>query len=142
MVAITVILAAVIGSFVLGLGEQTEREAQAGINVDVDDDAEHIDVTAVTFSGSDYVLIRGAQNLELSTTGNNVSSGEKIYLDETGQSIRLTDNGTDPSGELVAVAVIGDPPASGLSSGDVTTEDPPEQVEAVTTIQTQEYDFS
>ncbi|MFP4188678.1 MAG: type IV pilin, partial [Halobacteriales archaeon] len=34
MVAITVILAAVIGTFVLGLGENVEETAQAGVNFD------------------------------------------------------------------------------------------------------------
>jgi len=34
MVAITVILAAVIGTFVLGLGDQVEQESQAGVNIE------------------------------------------------------------------------------------------------------------
>jgi flagellin-like protein len=45
MVAITVILAAVIGTFVLGLGDSVQQNVQAGATVSGDSNAETISVT-------------------------------------------------------------------------------------------------
>ena len=59
MVAITVILAAVIGTFVLGLGEQVEQNARAGINADVDATDQNVTLSVTTLDNSDYVLVRG-----------------------------------------------------------------------------------
>ena len=57
MVAITVILAAVIGTFVLGLGDSVESAPQASFNFDYDDT-----------SGSEQVTIRhrGGDNIDTS----------------------------------------------------------------------------
>ena len=47
MVAITVILAAVIATFVLGLGDQVQGNAQAGVNVDESSDPHTVTVTTL-----------------------------------------------------------------------------------------------
>jgi flagellin-like protein len=51
MVAITVILAAVIGTFVLGLGQNVQENAQAGVTFDYDGDADEL-VVSVTDPGN------------------------------------------------------------------------------------------
>ena len=44
MVAITVILAAVIGAFVLGLGGETQETPQASLNFELPDDGENVQI--------------------------------------------------------------------------------------------------
>jgi len=81
MVAITVILAAVIGTFVLGLGEQVEQNARAGVNADVDASADEVSLSLTTLDNSDYVLVRGAggfgNGVEGAVSGS-TSSGDSI----------------------------------------------------------------
>ncbi|WP_254537649.1 type IV pilin [Halomarina litorea] len=48
MVAITVILAAVIGTFVLGLGDNVQSNVNAGANINFDDANNAVDVTWTT----------------------------------------------------------------------------------------------
>ena len=64
MVAITVILAAVIASFVLGLGDQTQTTPTASFNFDYDADNQAVQVThggGATISG-DELYLRGTNN--------------------------------------------------------------------------------
>jgi flagellin-like protein len=125
MVAITVILAAVIGTFVLGLGEQVEQNARAGVNADVDNDDNEIGVSLTTLSNSDYVIVRGIDNLGSGGVANspgNASSGgfgspgNILYMETTGSSATITGSNGD-SGTLTVVAVIGDVSGS-PSNGD------------------------
>ncbi|AFO57269.1 hypothetical protein NJ7G_2027 [Natrinema sp. J7-2] len=60
MVAITVILAAVIAAFVLDLGGSVGQEAQAGVTIEVDEQADQIQVEVTSIGNSDYVNISGA----------------------------------------------------------------------------------
>jgi flagellin-like protein len=53
MVAITVVLAATIGTFVLGLGDQVNENARASINVDVKQPDGSMEVSLITLSNSD-----------------------------------------------------------------------------------------
>jgi flagellin-like protein len=142
MVAITVILAAVIGTFVLGLGDQVEQNARAGINADVDAADQNVSISVTTLDNSDYVLVRGAGDLNgYGTPGNasggDVDDGDKIYLSQTGTNIQL--GGTGGSGTLTIVAVIGDTPGS-PSNGDAISGSVPDGA-TTTTVQTVEYDF-
>jgi len=61
MVAITVILAAVIGTFVLDLGGQVQQNAQAGVSFD--DDGSSVDVRLNSVQNADrvYVQVGGSQ---------------------------------------------------------------------------------
>nr|WP_175417079.1 type IV pilin N-terminal domain-containing protein [Natrinema pallidum] len=59
MVAITVILAAVIAAFVLDLGGSVGQEAQAGVTIDVDEEANEIQIEVTSIGNSDYVDITG-----------------------------------------------------------------------------------
>ena len=59
MVAITVILAAVIGTFVLGLGDNIESEVQAGVTVDGQESDTVRNVTWTSQGTAEEITIRG-----------------------------------------------------------------------------------
>jgi flagellin-like protein len=142
MVAITVILAAVIGTFVLGLGEQVEQNARAGINADVDNTEDTVTMSVTTLDNSDYVVVRGINNLDWidGPTNTSIGSNEYVYLDTTGTSITL---GSSGSGTLTIVAVIGDSPGSSPSNGDLFASGTPVPESATqTTVQQVDYDFT
>lgn len=95
MVAITVILAAVIAAFVLGLGESSEVGPQVSFNYDYDQTDEELRITVqsgdaftasqVTFSGSDLGNNSGVSWDERSDAapGDSVSAGERAHLGPT-----------------------------------------------------------
>jgi flagellin-like protein len=151
MVAITVILAATIGTFVLGLGEGVDKNARAGIDAEADDATNNITMSVVTLDNSDYVLIRGAEGLSVYNSpassvsdGDTVdsSNGRKLFLNRTGTSVKLGGTG---SGTVTIVGVIGETPEDGIENGGLTNEEPRgdrEQGLTETTIQRVEYDFS
>jgi flagellin-like protein len=102
MVAITVILAAVIGTFVLGLGENVQSNAPSasfGFDYDSTNDdltithesGDAIDPTRITFAGAGT----GDDNWndQASTTVSEVSAGDTVELDvssaSSGASIRV-----------------------------------------------------
>ena len=84
MVAITVILAAVIGTFVLGLGDQVESAPQASFNFDVDDDFNNGDVEfnedtdGGDVDGVVEITHRGGDNIDLNTVDFRVSNFEEV----------------------------------------------------------------
>mgnify|MGYP006284982963 FL=1 len=80
MVAITVILAAVIGTFVLGLGDSVQQNVQAGATVNGDADANTISVTynsaqdsATELSATYYSGGSAQSTLGMSTIGESVT---------------------------------------------------------------------
>jgi len=90
MVAITVILAAVIGTFVLGLGDDVAQDVNAGVTVDQDAENTEVTVTwtsegnadgvflrsnATTASGTDITEIGGSQ-----TVSSGLSEGDTINV--------------------------------------------------------------
>jgi hypothetical protein len=147
MVAITVILAAVIGTFVLGLGENVEQNARAGINADVDAQDNNVTLSVTTLDNSDYVLVRGAPSAfsvynSPASTGSpiSISSGDSVYLNGTGTSVQIG-GASGESGTLTIVAVIGDDPGgSSVANGETTGSNPPEGA-TETTVQQVDYDF-
>ena len=72
MVAITVILAAVIGTFVLGLGDQVETAPQASFNFDYDGSGE----VTVRHRGGDSI---NPDNIEIRVNGNEVGTAGTSY---------------------------------------------------------------
>jgi flagellin-like protein len=152
MVAITVILAAVIGTFVLGLGEQVEQNARAGVNADVDNtQGGNITLSVTTMGNADYLVLRGVGDLGqhngAGSDGTTLASEEVIMLDKAGQSVTLEGESSGSSGTLTVVAVIGDtpsghtPPAQADPADDPSTDSVPDSATS-TTVQTIEYDFS
>jgi flagellin-like protein len=105
MVAITVILAAVIGTFVLGLGNQVQDTApQATFSFDYESNSGDYDVTA-THDGGDTFNADNSNELNLTdNTGNSstyglpVSSGDSAEI-TTGSSTDVRVIWTSPSGE-------------------------------------------
>jgi flagellin-like protein len=126
MVAITVILAAVIGTFVLGLGDQVSETApQAQMDVSVDTSTEEI---TVNHQGGDQlessetkvlVEIAGSQSVFEPANDNQFAVGNELLIDASvtndqitwpGGSARNsdTDSGVDDitSGQTVSVTII------------------------------------
>jgi FlaG/FlaF family flagellin (archaellin) len=101
MVAITVILAAVIGTFVLGLGDQIGGSATAGVTVDGDNTTE-VTVTLTNTGTASEVKIVNA------STGTDVATGDlgsgSVPINSTGASVTLT-NADTGAGDYTIVAV-------------------------------------
>jgi flagellin-like protein len=109
MVAITVILAAVIGTFVLGLGNQVQDTApQATFTFDYEEDDSGTgayNVTA-THDGGDKFDDSNTEELNLtdnagtfSTYGTPVASGDSARIDSIGASTDVRVIWTSPNGE-------------------------------------------
>ena len=109
MVAITVILAAVIAAFVLDLGDSVGQEAQAGVNLDVDESAGgNITVEVTSLGNSDFVELGGDIADEEPASGPGSTTVEDLTL-TVGDTVRLNaDSGglEGSSGTLTAIAVI------------------------------------
>ena len=109
MVAITVILAAVIAAFVLDLGDSVGQEAQAGVNLDVDESAGgNITVEVTSLGNSDFVELSGDIVDEEPASGPGSTTVEDLTL-TVGDTVRLNaaDGGLEgSSGTLTAIAVI------------------------------------
>jgi FlaG/FlaF family flagellin (archaellin) len=92
MVAITVILAAVIGTFVLGLGDSVQSNVQAGASIQATEGGTDGSVT-VTFNsnqnaGQLNVSFRAANGTELSTGGGYLVDGSTIqYTSGSSQNV-------------------------------------------------------
>jgi FlaG/FlaF family flagellin (archaellin) len=98
MVAITVILAAVIGSFVLGLGQNVESAPQASFNFDQEDTGSVTEVT-VQHRGGDSIDL---ENLEIRSEGN----------------VKISDDGSTTNFDSSSVFAAGDSETISASSGD------------------------
>jgi flagellin-like protein len=103
MVAITVILAAVIGTFVLGLGDQVQNNApQATFSFDYTSGGatNSVDVTA-THDGGDTFNSENTQSLTLTAEG---AVSDQDFTQVTGEGVSAGDSQTvqnaDPGGEV------------------------------------------
>jgi len=112
MVAITVILAAVIAAFVLDLGDSVGEEAQAGVNLDVDETENgNITVEVTSLGNADYVEIGGdIEEDEEPASGPGSQDVGELEL-EVGDVIELnigsSEGGLEDGGStLTAIAVI------------------------------------
>ena len=90
MVAITVILAAVIGTFVLGLGDQVGDNApQASFSFDYDESADNLTITHESgdaLINSSVVVNDGAANAWLDADGK-IQAGDSFTKDYTGSPL-------------------------------------------------------
>jgi flagellin-like protein len=95
MVAITVILAAIIGTFVLGLGQETNAGANAGASFDqVNDSAVRVTITSapradsITLSSSSSDGSFATSSWDLSDTGTSQLVGKTtLYEDNTNNDV-------------------------------------------------------
>jgi flagellin-like protein len=101
MVAITVILAAVIGTFVLGLGDQIGGSATAGVTVDGDNTTEVTITLTNTGTASEVKIVNASTGTDLTDT--DLGSGS-VPINSTGASVTLT-NGDTGAGDYTVVAV-------------------------------------
>jgi flagellin-like protein len=94
MVAITVILAAVIGTFVLGLGDSVQQNAQAGVSFDQTSDttvvvtlnsAQRADSITVQADSGTVSGVSTFSTIGESTTVTGLSEGDKIIVTATYQ---------------------------------------------------------
>ena len=108
MVAITVILAAVIGTFVLGLGDQVESAPQASFNFE-----ETSSGLEIRHRGGDNI---NANNFEVRVNGEAVESDDfdGSFFDPTGSSqftagktIKISSDGLGSGGDSIDIVYIG-----------------------------------
>ncbi|SDQ29483.1 type IV pilin [Natronobacterium texcoconense] len=112
MVAITVILAAVIATFVLGIGDDIQQDPQAGVSID-DSDSSAVEVSLTSLGNADGVAIVDASDggvIPEPESGNAV-------LSSTGMTATVTDENVSYS----VVAYIGDD--SELGESDVPDDE-------------------
>jgi len=122
MVAITVILAAVIGTFVLGLGDSLQQAPQA--NLDVSSDAANS--TTISHNGGDAipvsdlsVSIGDETDLTFSDDADSYSADEFGVGDTATFANDTIDGSPDISGDNVEVTVIHKPSESILVNAEV-----------------------
>lgn len=99
MVAITVILAAVIGTFVLGLGssiQQQTPQAQFGFEVSDDNDDDDVDTVTVTHESGDSIPTSELSLRAASESGSWPGSGDVT----AGDSATVTDDEATSNGAL------------------------------------------
>jgi len=101
MVAITVILAAVVGTFVLGLGDQIGGSATAGVTVDGDNTTD-VTVTLTNLGTAESVKIVDSNGMSINTTG---VTGN-LPMNSTGASVTL-DGTTTPGGNSYNIVAVG-----------------------------------
>jgi len=101
MVAITVILAAVIGTFVLNLGGSVQENIQAGANIECNGDGSGdtgtIKVTWTSNQNADKLNVSSSDTGELSMGGGVTSTGS-VYsaeLTSVGQSVTFEESNTN-----------------------------------------------
>lgn len=109
MVAITVVLAAVIGQFVLQLGGSVEEGARAGVMVDYDSLNDRVVVNWVSEGNSEYVNVTVSQ-------GGSVAEcrldrvGSQIVVDTGGTTVSsgvsCSEKGSVSQGDLVDVVAV------------------------------------
>ncbi|QKY20610.1 type IV pilin N-terminal domain-containing protein [Halolamina sp. CBA1230] len=114
MVAITVILAAVIGTFVLGLGDSLQQAPQAQLEAYSDTSGE----ISIDHNGGDPLPVNEI-TIQVGTDGTDDTSDFTSSEFTVGQTI--TDSSPDTTGESVSVTVIHDSSESILLDTEVDT---------------------
>ncbi|TKX61481.1 type IV pilin [Halorubrum sp. GN12_10-3_MGM] len=85
MVAITVILAAVIGTFVLGLGDQLGQNANAGVSID-EPNSSYVTVTLVSQGNVDRVIVNATDSTGTSSLE---GVGETVTVKHNNSSVQI-----------------------------------------------------
>ena len=129
MVAITVILAAVIGTFVLGLGDDIEQDVQAGATVNQDGQNTQVTVTWTSQGTADGIAVLG------------VANETKYNIDSVGNKTSFTagDPAEDLSeGDQISVVAY----SGGSADGDTAPGSLQDDAERVTVIRTVDLEFA
>ena len=113
MVAITVILAAVIASFVLGLGDSQQQTPSASFEFDYDSDATG-DTLTITHNGGDSIedarisIVGSSSSLSASWPDSEVTAGDSVTVDpSSGETVTVvwTDADEETSSTLAEYEV-------------------------------------
>ena len=91
MVAITVILAAVIGTFVLGLGDDVEQDVQAGATVNQDTNNDRITITWSSQGTADGIAVVGVEDEEAALNVDSIGSSITLDSDTLSEDISQGD---------------------------------------------------
>jgi len=106
VVAITIVLAAVVGGYVADLGNSLSEEAQAAATVDFSagsGDGE-VRITYVTRGNSEKIEVQFSLD---PASGNSVSAPDGTVVDAPGESVRLTEDAGNTDEDLtVEVTVV------------------------------------
>ena len=99
MVAITVILAAVIGSFVLGIGGQQEAAPQASITITENSSDDSVDIShrggdAFTITNTGNLTVQNSDGDVDSIYQNNISDGDPFSAGDTVNANNVSASGT------------------------------------------------
>jgi len=113
MVAITVILAAVIGTFVLGLGDQVSQNAQAGVTFE-EDVGTDVEVQLNSVQSADHVWVEYSGSTAPGGGVDSPSEAGNCQASGSG-ACGLYADGTGGAGEIVTVDT------SGASGGETIT---------------------
>ena len=100
MVAITVILAAVIGTMVLGMTDSVGQNVQAGANVQYDNSSNAITVTYATSQNADKIVV----TVTNSSGGEITADGGFNNMTNVGESLKFTASETDAPFHVVVTA--------------------------------------
>ncbi|WP_375137064.1 type IV pilin [Halostella salina] len=90
MVAITVILAAVIGAFVLDLGQGQEGNVNAGVSVDKDTSTGDITITINDMGNADTVKLTSIPSTATEGTTSATSVGATLDIEDDGESGQIS----------------------------------------------------
>ncbi|MDB9299354.1 type IV pilin N-terminal domain-containing protein [Halorubrum ezzemoulense] len=88
MVAITVILAAVIGTFVLGLGDQLGQNANAGVSID-EPNSSYVTVTLVSQGNVDLVTVNATDDTGSPPSGTLKKVGDTVTVEHSNSSVQI-----------------------------------------------------
>ncbi len=108
MVAITVILAAVIGAFVLGLGDQlqeTAPNAQVSIT-DVQFDNGEVDAVTISHNGGDSFTAANTEEIRVTVGGEPLGNTTDLPF-EAGMERTINENSVGEEGEVIRVVWVG-----------------------------------
>lgn len=86
MVAITVILAAVIGTFVLGLGDSISQDANAGVTFEENVGTQEVEVQLNNIQSADFIWVETSDNLSGTDPATFTSSGSGFSKADSGPS--------------------------------------------------------
>jgi flagellin-like protein len=106
MVAITVILAAVIGTFVLGLGQNVQENAQAGLTFDSNSAESNITVSVTDPGNVDALYLQLSNGSTLGPNAPSSPGGDGFY-GSGGINASAGDRVTIDSSNIDAVTVLG-----------------------------------
>jgi flagellin-like protein len=118
MVAITVILAAVIASFVLGFGDSVSENVQAGADISENDDG-NVSVTWISEGNADHLNASVSDGSGVTWSGGDAISGTYVELQEVGSTATLSETDGNDHTVTVTVTAVG----SGGSRTVVTQEE-------------------